>query len=48
MLAVIKKIIDALTAMQANPPALVALVCVAAMGVSTFSLYVVLQLLGHR
>lgn len=48
MLAVIKKILDAFTSLQTNPPALVALVCVGAMGVSAFSLYVVLQLLGQR
>ena len=48
MLAVIKKTIDAFTTLQGNQPALMVLVCIAAMGVTTFSLYVVLQLLGQR
>jgi len=47
MLAAVKKLIESLVDIQHNPPALVALIAIAAMGVAAFSLYVVLQL-GHK
>lgn len=42
MLAAIKHLLRVISSMQNNPPALVAMVAVGAMGVSSFALYVVL------
>jgi hypothetical protein len=43
MQATIKQLLRVLTDMQNNPPALVAIVAISAMGVATFALYVVLS-----
>lgn len=42
MLAAIKHLSRVITSMQNNPPALVAVVAISAMGVTSFALYVVL------
>lgn len=42
MLAAIKHLLRVITSLQDNPPALVAMVAVSAMGVASFALYVVL------
>lgn len=46
MLDTIKNLCRVITAMQDNPPALVAIVAVSAMGVASFALYVVLTVVS--